>query len=249
MENKIGDMMGQLNLDKSVTAYNKESPYDLDNSLMLSWYPKRVAKKMNKGSLLELGLGHGYSCREFSKHIDEYVVLDGSPAIIEKFRSENPDLNFVDIIETYFENFENNGTYDNIVMGFVLEHVNDPLEILLKYKDMLSENGRLFISVPNATSLHRQLANISGLLPDMYKLSPVDHEMGHMRYFDVDTLSALVEKAGLKIECIEGLLLKPFTTQQLTSLNLDEDIFQALLVKGIDYPELCTGILIEAKLK
>ncbi|MCG9584135.1 class I SAM-dependent methyltransferase [Vibrio tubiashii] len=235
-------------LDESATAYSNSFAYELDNSLMLNWYPKRVVKNMVKGTLLELGVGHGYSCRQFANQVDEYTILDGSPAVIAQFRENNPDLNHIKIVETYFETFDTQECFDNIVMGFVLEHVEDPEQILKKYRPLLSENGRLFISVPNAGSLHRQLAHIAGMLPDLEQLSESDLELGHVRYFTVDTLKALVESCGYEVVNVEGLFLKPFTTSQITSLNLDDKIFNALMEKGIDYPELSTGFLLEAKL-
>lgn len=241
--------MKKNKLDDSLSAYSKSFPYELDNSLMLQWYPKRVVSRMKKGSLLELGLGHGYTCKEFSSHVSSYTILDGSPAIIEKFKSENPELNYINIVESYFEHYEPVEQFDNIVMGFILEHVEDPKLILSKYKDMLKPDGKLFISVPNASSLHRQLAHVAGMMPDIYALSKADKELGHVRYFDVELLCSMVEESGLKVENVEGLLLKPFTTNQMLSLNLDDRIYQALLEKGVDYPELSTGILLEASIK
>lgn len=233
-------------LDKSVSFYGKDFDYELDNRLILNWYPTRVFEKMKTGNLLELGVGHGYSCRQFESKVSEYTILDGSTAVIKKFRDNNPDLNNVNIIETFFENYSSESTYDNIVMGFVLEHVEDPELILRKYRDLLSDDGKLFISVPNAGSLHRQLASLAGMLTNIEMLSQADHDLGHLRYFTVETLKSLVERCGYTIVSIEGLLLKPFTTSQITSLNLDDKIYQALMQKGIEYPELSAGILLEA---
>jgi 2-polyprenyl-3-methyl-5-hydroxy-6-metoxy-1,4-benzoquinol methylase len=234
-------------LDGYVVSYKETFSYELDNRLILNWYPKRVVNKMKPGSLLELGVGHGYSCRQFDSKVSKYTILDGSKAVIKQFRENNTDLKHISIIETYFEDYSSNLTYDNIVMGFVLEHVEDPELILKKYKSMLSCDGKLFISVPNASSLHRQLANLAGMLPNIEALSQSDHELGHVRYFTVDTLKELVERCGYQVLSIEGLFLKPFTTSQITSLNLSDSLFEALMQKGIEYPELSTGILLEAK--
>lgn len=241
--------MKENNLDTHVSAYNKSFKYELDNKLMLNWYAKRVISKLGKGNLLELGVGHGYSSRKFSEVLGDYTILEGSSAVIEQFYNSNTDLNHVKIIETYFEDFHTNDKFDNIVMGFVLEHVNNPKDILKKYKNMLSKTGRLFVSVPNATSLHRQLANIAGILPDMLRLSDADIELGHLRYFTPESLKSLVESCGYEVLSIEGLFLKPFTTSQLLSLELDDAIFEALMEKGIEYPELSTGLLLEATIR
>jgi hypothetical protein len=52
-----------------------------------------------------------------------------------------------------------------------------------------------------------------------------------------------VSDAGYKIEKMEGIYLKPFTTRQILSLNLADDIIQALCEVGIEYPELSCAIL------
>lgn len=241
--------MRKNKLDESVTAYKKSFSYELDNYLMLNWYPKRVVKRMVKGNLLELGVGHGYSCREFARKVEGYTILDGSPAVITQFKENNPDLKHIEIVETFFENYDSQDCYDNIVMGFVLEHVEDPVLILKKYKKLLSKEGKLFVSVPNAESLHRQLANIAGMLPDIRQLSEADMELGHVRYFTTDSLTRMVEECGYEVTRVEGLFLKPFTTSQISSLNLDKKIFEALMEKGVDYPELSTGILLEARVR
>ena len=50
-------------------------------------------------------------------------------------------------------------------------------------------------------------------------------------------------QAGYKIEEMEGIYLKPFATSQIMSLNLKDEIIQALCEIGIEYPELSCGLL------
>ena len=85
------------------------------------------------------------------------------------------------------------------------------------------------------------------MLPDMTTLSKSDLEFGHQRYFTLDTLKSLVESCGLAVAKVEGLLLKPVTTQQLVNLHLDDRILQAMLKVGIDYPELCNAVLMQVR--
>lgn len=233
------------NPDDFVDAYDPEFKYELDNRLILKWYPKRIAQKMLAGSLLELGVGHGYSTREFAKIVSDYVVLEGSGQIINLFRVNNPDLSSVDIVQTYFEEYECVKTYDNIVMGFVLEHVDDPVAIIKKYKKCLHPQGKIFIAVPNSESMHRRVGKLSGLLDDMEALSDSDKQLGHQRYFSVSRIRDIANQCELKVLSEEGLFLKALTTGQLESLNLDDDVFEGFMQLGIDYPELSAGLLVE----
>lgn len=234
------------NLDNNVNAYKKEFIYDFDNDIMLKYYPKRISEKLVKGSFLELGLGHGYTIQEFLKHVDGYTILEGSNAVINNFKTnEEKVYSKVNIIETYFENFETNKKYDNIIMGFILEHVENPDLILEKYKKLLSKNGKIFIAVPNAESLHRQIGFEAGYMSDLKSLSESDLLLGHRRYYDKKELLELAKRHQMKVLSIEGIFLKPLTTSQLQTLELSKEIINGMLEMGKKYPELSNAILME----
>lgn len=236
------------NLDNHLKAYEGDLQYDFDNEILLNWYPQRIINyTKNAQSLLELGLGHGYTTNIFSKQFNRHVVLDGSKAVIKNFQSKYPDCK-TEIVETYFETFESNEKFDLIVMGFILEHVDDPIQILKYFKKFLKPNGKMFIAVPNAEVLNRRLGHVAGLLPDMQALSENDFILGHKRYYTVKTLSENVKNAGYTIELMEGIYLKPLSTSQMISLNFDKKIINAFCEVGINYPELCCGILAEIKI-
>jgi hypothetical protein len=46
---------------------------------------------------------------------------------------------------------------------------------------------------------------------------------------------------------MEGIYLKPFTTVQMISLNFDQKVIDALCTLGVDYPELCCGIMAQIR--
>jgi len=234
-------------LDTHVTIYEGQNPYDYDNSIILNWYPQRIIElTKNAKSILELGLGHGFTAQIFSRQFKKHVVLEGSPSVIENFRKHFPDCQ-PEIIETYFENFASSEKFDVIVMGFVLEHVDDPLQIITHFRQFLAPGGKMFIAVPNAEALNRRLGHFAGLLPDLQVLSENDIISGHKRYYTVKSLTEEVKNAGYEMELMEGIYLKPFTTKQMMSLNFEKNIIEALCKAGVDYPELSLGILVMVK--
>jgi trans-aconitate methyltransferase len=234
-------------LNEHVGAYQRESLYDFDNSILLNWYPKRIIASTDpSSSILELGVGHGYSSNLFSAHFKRHVVLDGSPAVIDNFKERYPDCK-AQIIETYFETFDSEEKFDLIVMGFILEHVDNPRQILEKYRSFLTPKGRMYVAVPNAEGMNRRLGHLAGLLPDMCALSEHDELLGHQRYYTVESLEKDIQDAGFSVVTMEGIYLKPLTTKQLVSLNLDEKLIESLCLLGIDYPELSCGMLAEIK--
>lgn len=231
-------------LNQRTDAYDEH--HVLDNRLTMEWYPQRVVGMSSGPSMLELGLGHGYTTNYFAQHFSPYRVIDGSPEMIARFRSRF-GLPQVDIVESWFEKFDCAERYDNIAMGFVLEHVENPGQLLRHYRRFLKPGGSVFVAVPNSESLHRRVGHAAGVLADLEQLSAVDVEFGHVRYFSLSTLRALCEAAGYEVVKAEGILLKPVTTGQLMQLDLQPNILQGLLAVGVDYPELSNSLLLQLR--
>ena len=234
-------------LDQFTNAYTDEFKYAFDNNVMLNWYPHRILELCpNKGRLLELGLGHGLTTNRFSQHFEKHVVIDASSSVIKQFQAHYPDCK-AEIVKCYFEDFHTDELFDVIVMGFVLEHVENPNLLLQHFKQFLSPDGRCFITVPNGESLHRRLGYVAGLLNDLMELGASDLELGHRRLYSLSTLEDSLFQNNYRITRKEGIFLKPLTTFQLKSLNLDESVIQAMCTVGIDYPELSCALLVEAE--
>lgn len=243
------------NLDHYDKAYETEFKYNDENNWFLTRYGNYMRDSIRSHqfkSVLSLGIGHHIVSDILSSELDHgvesYEILEGSQSIIDKFQVEDRHISKLKLTHTYFEDFATDKKFDVIEMGFVLEHVDDPQAIILKFKDYLSKNGRMFISVPNARSLHRQIGFRAGLMEDLYQLSEYDHQLGHKRYFDTAMLTDMVLKSNLEVENTIGLLLKPITAGQMQQLGWNEPIVKALIELGDEYPDLSNCILIEAKL-
>jgi trans-aconitate methyltransferase len=232
-------------LDIHVAAYQGDNLYDFDNEILLNWYPKRMLEHVSSlGSLLELGLGHGYTTNFFSAQFDRHVVLEGSPAVIDNFQKKYPDCR-AQVVETWFEKFSTDERFDVIVMGFILEHVDDPILVMRRFRDFLAPGGKMFVAVPNAEALNRRLGHLAGVLDDITALTENDLLLGHKRFYTVDTLASDVARSDCGVDRLEGIYLKPFTTSQIVSLDLDRKFIDALCAAGIGYPELSCGMLAE----
>jgi SAM-dependent methyltransferase len=237
------------NLNAVSSEYRPNAATEIENNLILNWYPQRIISRFNYvPSLLELGLGHGITAPIFVNACDNYVVLDGSTVVIDQFRESTP--HFVgEIVETYFEDYNPNHKFDIIVMGFVLEHVDDPDFILKRYRDFLTPRGRLYVAVPNAKSLNRRLGLELGLIDDIYGLNANDHALGHQRQYCRETLKDAISSAGYRVTYEEGIYLKPLPLSVLKTLDDFEENLKAMLNVGVDFPDLCVGLLMEMELK
>lgn len=238
------------NLNRFADAYNPDFEYHFDSEIILNWYPERILTLYNEKNInvLELGIGRGYTCDHFSKNYNKYSVIDGSKDVIDRFKKQYPSSK-ANIINSFFEDFESDILYDIIIMGFVLEHVNNPIRILRHFHNFLKPTGSCFIAVPNGESLHRRIGNAAGLLPDMLMLGKGDRALGHQRQYTVNLLTEQLNECNYSIVRKEGIFLKPLMTNQLRTLNLSKEILNGMCKIGMEYPELSAALFFEAKLK
>ena len=243
------------NLDNYDQSYNAAFKHNDENQWGLERYARYMCEKIranNSKNILSLGIGHqvvsDILSNELNHSVQQYDILEGSQSIIDSFVKDKNHHDKINVILTYFEYFSSSTKYDVVEMGFVLEHVDDPQQIIEKYKSFLSPTGKMFIAVPNANSLHRQIGFEAGLLSDVHNLSDYDRQLGHKRYFDFESLTKMIDDAGLRITHKIGILLKPVTTSQMKSLGWDGNIINALLNLGQKFPEIANSIVVETSL-
>ena len=105
-------------------------------------------------SYLEIGPGHGLYLREAMKYLNndvKIVAVDISQVSIEMTQSMMAYFYSDHFSKIKYHNIDMldlalSDKYDFITMGEVLEHVNYPDKLLCKLKDLLSAEGRAFIS-------------------------------------------------------------------------------------------------------
>jgi 2-polyprenyl-3-methyl-5-hydroxy-6-metoxy-1,4-benzoquinol methylase len=238
---------------EAATGYRADFPYHDENLLMLDWYAGRLERTLRERRarrLLSLGIGHQVVSRRLASllggAVASYTIVEGSQARIDELRESGALAAGVEVVRGYFEDYEPQTPLDAVEMGFVLEHVEDPALVLRRYAGFLAPGGVVAIAVPNARSLHRLVGQRAGLLEDLYALSEHDVALGHRRYFDRERLGELVARAGLRVLCCEGILLKPLTTGQLKRLGLDERVMRAFCDVARDYPDIANSLYVEA---
>jgi 2-polyprenyl-3-methyl-5-hydroxy-6-metoxy-1,4-benzoquinol methylase len=191
-----------------------------------------------RGNALEIGCGEGYSTILLADHFDGLEVLDASTKNIELMRKRTGKDLTCHI--TLLEDFNPVRKYDNIFFMHVLEHVLDPIASLRKLESMLSDEGQIYIAVPNCMALNRRAGYLMGMLPGYETLAPKDLMVGHRRLYTVDMLAEHCSLAGLKVMTMKGIYLKPLSEAQMYALQ--REALMAFYRLGEDVPQYCADI-------
>lgn len=214
------------------------------NSATIKHSFKIFSRYLVGDSLLEMGPAEGVMTNLLAGCGKKLTLVDGSQAFCESLRQRFPQAT---VVHSLFEDFDPKGQFDNIVLGHVLEHVQDPLEILSRARTWLTPStGRLFAAVPNSRSLHRQAGVIMGLLSKEDELNEYDHHHGHRRVFSPETFRNTISHSGLEIEIFGGYWMKPVSNRQVEE-NWTEEMLEAFMVLGERYPDIAGEIYAVAK--
>lgn len=205
---------------------------------------KIFSRHFRGDTILELGPAEGVMTELLVVTGKKITVVDGSKTFCLELRRRLPEIS---VINSLFENFDTSKKFDNVILGHVLEHVENPLDILRLAREWLAPNGRIFAAVPNARSLHRQAAVLMGILPTEDSLNEMDRHHGHRRVFSPETFRNVFYHASLDIDIFGGYWLKPVSNQQIED-NWSESMLDAFMKLGERYPDIAGEIYVIASL-
>lgn len=156
--------------------------------------------------VLEMGFGEGTITGPLLAAGHEVELVEGSSDLCADARERFGDRLAVHC--SYFEDFRPARRYDTVLALHVLEHVLQPEAVVRQMHEWLAPGGQVIAVVPNAESLHRQLAVMMGLQPRLDSLSPRDHLVGHQRVYDLAQFAALFRGAGFEVAEEFGYFVK-----------------------------------------
>lgn len=177
--------------------YNFDLDMDNDNSCSLI-----LRKIKNNSKVLEFGPAHGRMTKYLKEELwcnVSIVELDEEAGREAKKFSNYSFLGSSGNIENYYwlDVLKlNKGKFDYIIFADVLEHLVDPLKALSSCKDLLNDDGRILISIPNVS--HNSV--IIDLINNKFNYNEIGLlDNTHLRFFTHDSLLDFVSKAGFKV--------------------------------------------------
>lgn len=236
--------MTKRDFNKEFQDSSRKYMYNFDQ-IMHDYMIRSFQPFFVQGNLLEMGSFEGEFTKKLLPLFDDITCIEASSDAIGTSKSHLPET--VKIINSTFEDFSTDKQYDNIIITHVLEHLDDPVLVLKKIKDeLLSENGRLFITCPNANAPSRQIAVKMGLIEHNSAVTPAEHEHGHRITYSLDTLERDIKRSGLNISYRSGIFFKALANFQWDKLlNTDiisDEYLDGCYQLGQQYPDLCSSI-------
>lgn len=162
---------------------------------ILNQYAQRIKPR---SKVLELGVGNGRNLLHFREAGHEIFGVDGLAEAVDHCRQQEIPcslMNLNDDADTL------TGKWDLILIIDVLEHLEDPLGLLLKAREHLFEGGRILINLPNHFSAQGRVRILLGSGIDSEGFFP-NHPVWsypHLRFFKHSDACELAAAAGLRI--------------------------------------------------
>ena len=239
----------QIDLNEEKKFLNDTAnTYTVDNSSQTRVIRELVVRTfspyLRSGIGLELGCSDGYMTKMLASNLEHLDVVDGSTKFLNEAKKRN--LTNVEYHFSLFEEYTSTKKYDYVFASYIMEHVLEPSLVLKMVKQVLKPDGFLFMVVPNARALSRQLAMHMGLISDLKALTENDLANGHRRVYDRVYFNREIEQAGFESISEGGLMLKILADFQLDKL-IDDGLLQQIQIDGLyklgnEYPDLCGSL-------
>lgn len=224
--------------------------YNFDFDVMHKYMVKSFVPFFKNDNVLELGSYKGDFTEKIIPFFKKITCIEGSEEAV-KIAKEKFD-NKVEIILSTFENSKLSEKFDNVILTHVLEHIDNPVELLTKINnEWLTDDGVLFVVCPNANAPSRQIAVKMGLISHNNAITESEEKHGHRITYTLDTLERDISQSGLEIVHRGGIFFKALANFQWDQL-LNTDIISKEYLDGCfklgqQYPDLCSSIMFVCK--
>lgn len=157
---------------------------------------RRLLAKATPPTVFDLGCGNGAAANELTSRGFPVVGVDPSIVGLEHARRAYPHLR-LEQGSAYDNLSAKYGAFDVVYSFEVVEHVYDPYAYAKCLYDLVNPGGLALVSTPFHGYLKNLLLAASGKLDDHFTaLWP----HGHIKFWSIKTLSALLTQAGFTVE-------------------------------------------------
>lgn len=205
-----------------MSEYYSQSREDIESLIPLS-----VSR------VLDIGCGEGI----LGKRLLERGAKEVTGVEINSSACEKAARNISRVICGNIEELDlpfEDGYFDCIILGDVLEHLKDPAAVLVKLGRTLSDTGEVIASIPNI-----RYYGILNMLVEGY-WSYADYgilDRTHLRFFTRKEMEGLFQKAGYELSGISSVNIDP-SYNSVSDPGLSEVSFGRVTLKGLSPEEI-----------
>lgn len=237
--------MNKFSLNKLVEVSENSLYMNKTNQATILYSFEIFSRFLNSEmEILELGPAEGIMTKELIRFDSSLTVIEAAPHFCKELKKKFKNIN---IHQTLFEDVELNKKFDAVVLGHVLEHVEEPKLILKQIRNWLKPNGIVLCAVPNARSIHRQAAVEMKLIETIFEQSQKDIHHGHLRIYTPETLLSEFLNSKYRIVSRGGYWLKPLSDKQIED-NWSDEMIHSFMKLGEQYPDISGELYLIAKL-
>ncbi len=220
-----------LRYDQKIESFDQSTHYG--RLLQLVGRGKRV---------LELGSSTGYLTDAMQIHFDCQVVgieIDANAAALSQSRGNRVlhlDLDVADLSDVLMGE-----KFDVVLCADVLEHLRHPEQVLRACYKLLSDEGRLVASIPNAAHADVRLALLGGQLP-FRPMGLLDNT--HIKFFTRSLVEQLFECSGFRVISVARNRWGATKSEVSPNLGLTNQWLNRLVMQDIEaetYQFIVTG--------
>lgn len=190
--------------------------------------------RQKPGRILDVGCGKGWTLLELKKAGWEVFGTELSVTSAWSARKMGLDVHEGDITEAGLPE----GSFDMITAWHVLEHLNDPAEMLSRMPRLLKDDGLLVVEVPDFGSW---TAGRFG--PDWFHLDPARH----VSHFTRASLIPLLTLAGYEVVSLESRSFEQdvcgFVQSLLNRMGGNQGLYRLLRGRKVSLREVLPQLL------
>lgn len=193
-------------------------------------YNKMDISNESPGKMLEIGAGDGSRLNQFKNMGWDVVGIEiDNNAILSAKKKYNIELHHGELTDIKLPP----NSFDAIIMNHVVEHLHNPIEVISKCYELITQNGKLVITTPNSNSLSHSYFkhNWRGLEPPR-----------HLYLFNQKSLKNIAIKAGfndknIKIKSFSSLgiyaVAASFELKKYSNHKMNEPFKMSIHIKAI----------------
>lgn len=201
--------LGGINLENPTNAH--------DFLIILTGKGKKV---------LELGCASGYITKILKERGCNVTGIELDPALAKKAEKFADKIIVGDLEQLNFDSLLNE-KYDVILIGDILEHLKNPLQVLKKLRTVLNNDGFIVCSIPNIAHGSIRLQLLDGQF-QYTETGLLDKT--HLRFYTLNSILSMLNSAGFSITKLKRVKLDFFLGE---SMGIPHYFIPSELIKAL----------------